>query len=115
MKLVSTPEYQSTGIQTLCDSGSLTPKTKVLTFSTFSLVSLIFSVTEGSVLCPELMAPVRGQVESNGITATYSCLENISLVGDRERRCDTDSGQWLGEAPACSAGRISCVLINYCC
>jgi hypothetical protein len=70
--------------------------------------------SEDSVLCPELTAPVRGQVESNGITATYSCLENISLVGDRERRCDTDSGQWLGEAPACSAGRIPCVLINCC-
>ena len=60
--------------------------------------------TDDAVLCPGLPDPARGQVESNGVTASYTCEENLSLVGERERRCDTENGQWLGEAPVCSAG-----------
>ena len=56
------------------------------------------------MLCPGLQDPANGLVQTNGVTASYSCENSLVLLGESERRCDTVSGEWLGEAPVCSGG-----------
>ena len=62
------------------------------------------------VACPDLSAPLNGQVTVNdindveGSTATYSCDETYILVGGATRTCENTGqveGVWNGSAPMC--------------
>lgn len=62
------------------------------------------------ILCPELSAPLNGQVATGqllsvGVVANYSCDNGYILVGDVNRRCEDmnrgTSGIWSGSMPEC--------------
>ena len=59
-----------------------------------------------STLCPELQDPINGQMESDSVTAVYSCDDGYTLTGMNMRECELEEGQWLGETPFCSEGII---------
>ena len=63
--------------------------------------------------CPELQDPANGEVTSDGLTATYTCDEGFSLMGDQVRQCSSE-GEWSGEEPTCS-GQIDLLSLYHDC
>ena len=63
-----------------------------------------------NVACPDLSAPLNGQVAVNdinnveGSTATYTCDDTYILVGNTLRICENTGepdGVWNGSDPVC--------------
>ncbi len=56
--------------------------------------------------CGGLEDPDKGRVVLSGTvcgsTATYSCREGYTLVGDNTRTCQKDAS-WSGQAPFCTS------------
>ena len=64
--------------------------------------NFIFPCT--AVNCGSLNNPSNGKVSVNGSTfrsvATYKCKSGFSLVGDKQRICQSN-GKWSRNAPTC--------------
>ena len=50
----------------------------------------------------------NGYVLSDGLTATYFCLNGFSMNGEQNRLCQSDGSGWDGVSPMC----VSCLTIN---
>ena len=65
--------------------------------------------------CGDLVAPDNGQVKFStkfGSVAVYSCDPQHVLIGQSQRRCQSN-GEWSGTAPECQSMLIIYLIIGW--